>query len=340
MILTISLLSLQKRVATPALHRSQTVQLRGLAALLVIVGHFWGYVASAKPLLISHGETVMLFLFFSGFGIELSYRKHRYTLKEFFNNRLRKVMVPYWIVTLIIIVADYLFIDRGISLTNLLLTTVGINTSTTLNHLDYARWYITFLLIWYLVSWISREFSNRNKTLFLLAAIISLFVWYRPFTFSHQFLAYPLGVFAALHYKKIKKKEFSLWQLLTIGHILLSLWAGGKVLALPASYGYIPWTEATHEVATELLNLLFLGGVLSIAAAFGKMGLQSRFLLFSGNISYYIFLLHGAFLIKYNPITALLPDAQPWVILPLFFLFIFLLSSGVKKMTETLLNRV
>ena len=276
----------------------------------------------------------MLFLFFSGFGIELSYRKHRYTIKEFLGNRLRKVMIPYWFVTLIIIVADYLFIDRAISPTNLLLTTVGINTSTTLNHLDYARWYITFLLIWYLISWISRNFSNRNKTLFFLAAIVALFVWYRPFTFSHQFLAYPLGVFAAIHYERIKKIEFSLWQLLATGEILLSLWAIGKVFVLPSTYGYIPWTAATHEIATEAISLLFLGGTLFIAAAFGKMGLHSRFLTSAGNISYYIFLLHGAFLIKYNPVTALLPDAQPWVILPLFFLFIFAVSVGVKKIAE------
>ncbi len=339
-IVLLSALSVKRSHPTPPLHRTQTVQLRGFAALLVVLGHFWGYVATQKPALISHGETVMIFLFFSGFGIELSWQKHHYSPAQFIKNRVVKVMIPYWIVTIIILCADYLFLHRSLSWQQTGLTFAGINISTELNHLDYARWYITFLLIWYIAAGFTRNLSHTVKLTVLFSLAVLLLLFYLPITFAHQFIAYPLGVAAAVSYRRIKHRSVQTLPTSLASFCCFSLWLLLKLVVLPSTYGYIAWTKITHELAIEGINILFLTAVILLFVTLGNKGIQSRFLLFTGEISYFIFLLHGAFLIKYNPVTALLPKAPAVVLLPIFIAFIFLFALVIKKTASSIASGI
>ena len=117
-------------------------QAKGVAILLIIVGHLWVHVSLEKPGLVFSGDGVSLFLILSGYGLTRSHLTSQYTLKQFFTKRINRVFYPYWIATILVIGLDYLVLNRSYSFFDILLTTVGINLNETTKHLDYARWSI------------------------------------------------------------------------------------------------------------------------------------------------------------------------------------------------------
>jgi len=85
---------------------------------------------------------------------------------------------------------------------------------------------------------------------------------------------------------------------------------------------YLP--SIVFKALEEANSILFSFSLVIILAALGMKGYHSTFLCFCGTISYELFLLHGAFLIKYNPIiirdnTVLLPFS--------FIIFLLCLSA-------------
>lgn len=144
----LAFITLKRRSGTASLlERDQTVQLRGFAALFVMTSHFWTHASINAPLLISKGETVYIFLFFSGFGMVVSQLKKERPFKSSLIHRVKKVMAPYWISTVFLIPLGIIIKNESYSIADIILTTAGINTYTKLNHIDYVRWYITFLII-------------------------------------------------------------------------------------------------------------------------------------------------------------------------------------------------
>lgn len=104
----------------------QTNQLRGLAILLVILGHLWIHVADTRPRLIFGGDAVCLFLMISGYGLTTSYSDKAKSLGRFLVNRIRRVMVPYWLITLLLILLDYLFLRKIYGSRELIMTMLGV----------------------------------------------------------------------------------------------------------------------------------------------------------------------------------------------------------------------
>jgi len=194
-IFLISIITLKKEETTETiLNRHQTIQLRGFAAILVVVSHFWMHVAIKKPNLMSRGETVFLFLFFSGFGLMMSQKNRNYGIKKFILHRIDKVMIPYWGITIILVLLDIFLINKSYNFSDIAMTSFGINVTTKLNHIDYARWYITFLLTWYIFFYFAySKLKGIWRHLFLFSAAIFLFLTYRRYTFAHQFTAFPIG---------------------------------------------------------------------------------------------------------------------------------------------------
>ena len=104
-----------KKSGSGFLDRIQTGQLKGLAIVLVVLGHLRVHV-SEHPAPTYASYAVALFLFLSGFGLTMSSLKKKLGVREFFVRRLSRVMVPYWMITLIILIADYLILGRTYSL--------------------------------------------------------------------------------------------------------------------------------------------------------------------------------------------------------------------------------
>lgn len=311
-----------------------TDQLRGVAIFFVVLGHLWVHVSKTKPQIILSGDSVALFLMLSGFGLAISTRNQVISFKYFCLKRIKRVMIPYWLVTMFIIILDYLFLDRTLKVDSLLMTILGINTRVELRHIDYVRWFVTFVLLWYMLFYIFfiKYRSKYSSALLLIIAFFMLPLNYYFFHFGwYQFFSFPVGCLLAIHYERLirvyKNNKPSL--------IILSFLGIFYVLFYKILMSY----EIINSMVTELIpnvllayfsewNSLILSlSSLILIGQFIEMGFNSKFLFFLGKYSYEIFLLHGVFLIKYNPVIRSKNTFE--ISFQFYFLFIFVATISI-----------
>lgn len=323
---------------------AQTDQLRGASIFFIVLGHMWVHTAKTLPDFVFSGDGLSLFLILSGYGITRTYSKSEIKLEAFASRRIKRVMVPYWTATVAILALDYLLLGKWLTPLNLVSTFCGINLNSTLSHLDYIRWFITFILMWYVLFFCGRKFL-RNKAFIIslaVAAGILHFLNYYVFHLSwYQFLSFPLGCAIGVYHEQIRSafRKYSL-PLLATGLLMLSvvlcfkhalpIWKESGALYLVPSI-MLDWV---FEVSSCLFALSF---IVLIGFA-GSKGYRSRLLMFLGRYSYEIILIHGAFLIKYNPIIA----GMDWVNVTgeffTFTVFICILSVLLAKADNALLG--
>jgi membrane-bound acyltransferase YfiQ involved in biofilm formation len=328
------LITTRKGEPTSLLSPRQSLQLRGFVSMLVVIGHLWTHVAREHALLVSHGETVFMFLFLSGFGLTISFRKGHTDAGWFAKRRLIRVMIPYWIITAILLPLDWFLLGRGYSVGELAMTIAGINTTVRLNHIDYGRWYVTFLLVWYALFFLSYHILRGKRSGWVLfAGSLLLFFVYRQYAFAHQFFAFPLGCLVAERYTAAATffKRYERLLLHGAGTIILFV-VLFKMLILPWLYLSVPYAAGPFLLLQEGENLLFALALCIIMGAAGARGYESRLLVFCGTVSYEVFLIHGALLIKYNPVFPLLTEHG---IIPAFLLWVVFLYGATR-----LINRL
>jgi membrane-bound acyltransferase YfiQ involved in biofilm formation len=314
-----------------------TDQLRGLGIFFVVLGHLWIHVSKTKAQIVLSGDAVSLFLLLSGFGLTMSSKNKKLKFKEFCLKRINRVMLPYWIATSLILLLNFLILNKTLPLNNLLLTIIGINTSVELRHLDYARWFVTFILLWYFLFFIFIiKFQNKfSQIIFIVIATILLPLNYYIFHFGwYQFISFPIGCLLAIHYDKLqtiyRENKF----------IIISSIIG---ILYVISYKIFMNYDFIHAIVTNAIpNILlaYLDEVNSVLISistifiFGKVtesGFNSKALLFFGKYSYEIFLLHGVFLIKYNPLIRSLGGLTLIVQFYVLLLFVSVISLLIYK---------
>jgi len=307
-ILTLICLFSLRKGKTEFLDKTHTDQVRGLAIIFIIITHLWFHVSQQSPKVVLGREFFALFLILSGFGLSQSTLTSRPTFKQFLAKRIHRIYIPYWFITIIILILDSMILNRTYSGEDLVLTFLGINISRTTQGIDYARWFITFLLFWYGIFFFSTKFNNRfNKVLFLfLTAFVFFFLDYYVTRLGwHQIFAFPFGVFLAYYYKEITKylegvqklKCYNLVPMvgLSVG-VIYELYSG--IIIKPVFPGII------NKVIYEGVSLIFSFSIILLIGYFGYKNLVSKFISFVGIISYELYLLQGPFLIKYNPILS------------------------------------
>ena len=302
-LLLVCLLSVRRAAPAPLLDRLQTDQLRGIAILCVVVGHLWVHVSAERPAVYLGAEAVALFLLLSGYGLTRSSRKAPLTLKHYLSRRVRRVLVPYWGATLLIVILDGLLLGRSYPATDLGLTVLGINLDETTQHMDFVRWYITYLLFWYVAFFAAYRWRGGWTAVLILAAV-SLVLFPADYYVTrlgwYQFFAFPAG--CALAHEQERLSE------VVRRHRAATLWLSVLAIALYAAYRFQLGPVLLSLLPTiaciflrECMTLALWLGVIGLLALAGDRGLYSRFLAWTGKISYELFLLHGVFLIKYDP---------------------------------------
>jgi len=304
----------------------QTTQLKGIAILLVVVGHLWTHVSLVETTPNLSKNAVSMFLLLSGYGLTLSWNKNPLTSRTFFKKRLSKVMVPYWITTIVILILDYFLLKRHYSTTDIVLTFFGINFTESLRHLDYARWFITFIIVYYLIFFLSTRYAPGLYSLVMifLCSILLFFLRrseYLPFGSPHHFVSFPIGCTIAHFHKKIA-------QIISRRHIIYATIT--LFILCMTLICYI--TDAKQTINDKYISLLlnssspilFCFILILIISLIGQIGLVSKLLIFLGDLSYEIYLVHGIILIKLNPIIGLLPSKY---IIFSFFLTLLLIIS-------------
>ncbi len=128
----------RKKETTTFLDKTQTDQLKGIAILLVVLGHLWVHVSRVRAIPALGDYAVSLFLILSGFGLSIS-QITKTINSNFIFKRFRRVIIPYWLITLFILVADFLLLNKTYSITDVMATFAGVNLSRNLRQIDYTR---------------------------------------------------------------------------------------------------------------------------------------------------------------------------------------------------------
>ncbi len=334
LILGITALSIKKQ-KTVFLDVTQTDQLRGIAILFIVVGHLWVHVSFEKPSIILSGDGVSLFFVLSGFGLTRSHLRKPYSIRKFVSKRFSRLFIPYWIVTILILTLDYVLLKRTYGSKDILMTFLGINVDEATKHIDYARWFITCLIFWYAIFLLALKQKSYRRFLmcigtasivvFLFDYYVTKFGWYNIFSFF-------FGCFLGIHYDAVHDVAQNKRTLTAIICIL------GLILAL----SFDLFLKDLLITRLPYLGILLAGEIKSIIFSFSVMiavyflcsiGVTSRFLAFIGTLSYEIFLLHGAFLIKYN---FFFTNKYLPLTFAVYLAFIILLSFSLSKISDRL----
>ena len=142
---------------------SDTTILKGIAILMVVIGHIGTAIPGFRIFTPLGATGVGLFLICSGFGIEKSFQKNG--LANFWKKRFVNVWLPYALIELL---ALPIHIEFGV--TNILLDFLLIKP------LHPFGWYMRFLFIWYFVFYLSCyiNIKKKNALLFIVALIYIL----------------------------------------------------------------------------------------------------------------------------------------------------------------------
>ncbi|RJP77257.1 MAG: acyltransferase [Desulfobacteraceae bacterium] len=342
-ILTTLLFKNRKHEKTSGLlHFQHTEQLKGLAIFLVVLGHLWVHVAKQRPYLVLSGDAVSMFLILSGFGLTISSGSKKIELKKFLRKRINRVMVPYWITTVLILLLDYIVLNKILNTKSMILTLFGVNVTTDLYHLDYVRWFITLILCWYVIFFILQKNITiyRRTLIYLFLGTGFTLSEYYFFHFGwYQFLSFPTGCIIACYYKKLNR----LWdanQKTIVGFAVASMFIAIVYKMIIDSEQI--WPYLVHSIPSIILTFIAEGNsillslsIFVIVSYMGEKGFNSRFLLFLGRYSYELFLVHGVFLIKYNMFFIQPNPLSIAVGFILFFVFILGISIIISKIART-----
>ena len=180
-----------KRVLVFPLGRDTSNMLRGVAILLVMLGH---------TRIVSQGGFggVALFLILSGFGLNCSCEQHG--LKDYWRRRVQKVWLPYFFVGVLDV---FLLKPRGAGA--VLCTLTGLDLGLIA---DPTMWYISYIIFWYLAYYLLTRlfggFPGQKKRILIVAGLLFACVpcvilgsrafWHPGSGSKAYFLFFPLGV--------------------------------------------------------------------------------------------------------------------------------------------------
>lgn len=258
------------------IHKIETSVLKAWAIIFVVISHivniYFKGDLSFTGLLGTGG--VAVFLFLSGYGLYVSYEDKGLS-KNFWNNKIQNIFLPYWLVTCIY----YLIFIQEKSAVVLMKNLFCIDYE---RKIDGTMWYMSFLIIWYLLFYFLYSFEIHNIVrifiLFLFAYCLrekaDLFKacgW----QFSNNFLSFPIGVSFAFISKRLRLNALT--------------WTASILLTLTALIYVCLINKASYQ-QTGILIIMILVLVVYIKR---KLNFQCRIFMIIGNCSYLIYLIEG-----------------------------------------------
>jgi peptidoglycan/LPS O-acetylase OafA/YrhL len=276
--------------------------LKGFSMLTIVLYHYFNKIELPDYLLVATrfgGTGVHLFVFLSGFGLYLSYLRKPISYLAFLKRRMSKVYLPYIIVVsisalLALIIPIY---DKSWYAYAGHLLLFKMFDESIVGSYGYPLWFISMILQFYLsfplIVWLRK---TTNAKLFLILALLvslswsglvfylgneALRIWN---SFFLQYLwEFALGFLAAEYIQRNNyqlKLNIKAWQSLSLGVLSCLVYAaaalkgGDKAMLfndIPAFAGYTLLAIWLYQVANSTIK---------------------NFLIFTGEVSYSLFLLH------------------------------------------------
>lgn len=275
--------------------REQTLSLKGIAILLVILGHM-GYLD------ISGAWGVHIFLIVSGYGIYMSVMKNG--LKDYWKKRIVAVYVPYLCWQIIGMVIMLFVLKIQLTSQQILLSLAGLDFGLIA---DRTMWYISYIFYWYFAFWVTMRVKEKwNLSVVTVIAAIAFtggaaVIGYTNLVWGHgsiawaYFLSFPLGIVCAfMTQKKIESKSLIIFE---------------TVMAVVMAVFFIFDYGNVHTAFNEMLFSMSAAGlVLLLVLNFSELfGGGQRLLCCIGKYSFGMYLnegillkIQGEFLTKMN----------------------------------------
>lgn len=279
---------------TTFLGRDYTTTAKGIAILLIILGHCSGHWPGGRWLTPCGGIGVAMFLITSGYGLNESYKNSG--LKDFWKKRLGRMYLPYVIVVIIYAIVQQWDIEK-----------IALNLSC--YHSPY--WFVTYIVECYIIFWVvSRLLPRYRIPVFGLVSIVSLFVM--PELQAEQALSFVCGVLLSDRKEKVfalldEKRAYVIvcFVLLAIGIFFLGI-------------KQLPWVRENFNAwqmnVIQLLVKFPIGLFLLFVIKRFKQVITNPFVHLGGVISYELYLVHFPFYVMIG--TRLWPA---WVLIAMSF---------------------
>lgn len=281
------------------LNRDVTTTLKGVAVLLVMLQHAGAFGFGNIIFAPFGGIEVAIFLFLSGFGLTESYKLQGLTL--FWKKKMLRILVPY----IMWLPIYYLMCQTDFPS----LPTKGSFP---------LYWFINYLLIWYVVFYISLRFFRQYAMYMMMLASIALFFLFPSTLQAEQSLSFISGVFVSFHWKRFVR--INTFHSLLVASLLLLL--GVAILGVKQ----FPEVRVmdVNNVIMKLLNLVMKYSAGLSLIVLGALYLRGRVLVVGtiGMMSYELYLVHQPFYesILHNWLTLLVFIVQSFVLAYVLFL--------------------
>lgn len=254
-----------------------TDMMKGIAIMLVIISHLGGIlgVRYFTPL---GGIGVSIFLICSGYGLSKSYISKG--LSGYWENRILRVVIPYYIIGFL-----YIVFTLNFDLRDILLSMFFIKP------MQPYGWFMSYIISMYLIFYIvqSAKISQkiRDSIYFLIACII---LFAMPDIEAEQSFSFFIGVFYAFYTMNFKEKISDKKISLKLGLVFIFL----SIFALSLKQLYFirnayPVIFNTIQLIIKLCGAL---GLILIVYSLQRYISKFNFSLFS-TLSFELYLVHG-----------------------------------------------
>lgn len=288
--------------------RKETTNLiKVIAIFLVIFGHLkW----------INNGGIygVSLFLIISGYGISKSTLKNG--LDRYWNKRITTVLIPYSVLTLVVFILDFILNNKYYGIPKTVITILG---GGIISPFDGSMWYITYILYWYLIFYLSKRVVKNSKLLVIINIILgfSMYIFISIFmsgltVIKLYSLMFPLGILMGNINNNLLKKTT-----LCIISLIVAIF----------SYNITFGNDAVSVISLTFISLF----IILTTDLFYK---ENKIVTYISNISFYMYLFEGILIWEFGYIFEIDNYAISVVV---YFMAVIILATIYKKIYNNIL---
>lgn len=327
---------------------SVTQELKGLGILTVVFAHF-AYMKVTNPeflfpLSIIAGVGVDLFLFMSGYGLTVGMLKKPMPTLDFYKRRVIKIFIPFWVALIIIFAADAMFLGIFYPVTYMIQSILGwFPTAIGFGDVNSPFWYITWMLMFYVLFPLVFSVSKPWLSAIILAVIATLIGTYNPLDMGDNWLhrlhtvAFSMGIIAAWLLTESKDKENKLVKYLkefrtnsnVSRYIVIALMFAIVVyMSLHTTANH--WPKLTALLGKGFYVEQFTSIVLMLAfiVIFSLKKVDNKFLAIYGLYSFEVYLIHWPLMARYDIFFDYLPS---WAAVIAWMIAFILVSMLLQK---------
>ncbi|MDD3007931.1 MAG: acyltransferase [Arcobacter sp.] len=359
-LLVVLLLTFRKSQRTDIFPIPVTEELKGFGILTVVFAHF-AYMKVTNPdflfpLSIIAGVGVDLFLVMSGYGLTVSMLKKPMSTLDFYKRRVIKIFIPFWVALIIIFAADAIFLGITYPLPYMVQSLFGwFPTAVGFGDVNSPFWYITWMLMFYILYPIFFSAKRPWLTAIVLAVIATLIGTYNPLNLGDNWLhrlhtvAFSIGIVLAWLLHESKDKENKLVTAIKEFRNNSNLLRCVIVVAMMVLVVYMSLhTTANHwPTLTSILGQGFYVDqftsiviMLALMIIFSLKKFDNKFLAIYGIYSFEVYLIHWPLIGRYDVFFDFLPSWAAVIVWMISFIILSILLQKIVKPISAWVDKI